>query len=335
MKLTRLLCFLFACVALFGKDRWTEINIGPFYVDTDGDVGAARDVLTQLEQLRWVLGGLLESKDLQSIWPLRVMLSDLAKTNPTTSGTEFVLQNGQYVLLTAPGAHLPLGQVAIILLEANTPRMPADVEYGLQQLFDTLEAHGSRVTWGGKPAHADLNWARIQLFATKFEYGTSFHIFLNALKGGSTLRAAEHNAFAKDATELEQEAAANLAKGDWQAVSVSGRPLDPKHDFGEHSLDAKIADVYVADTHRGRSRRRNGGAGLCRPGAGDEAESRRPGVVSRKRVAGGQPKRAGLCGTRGRRGCRQGVAAAEEGDATQSIVGRAGFPPGTVRFWRG
>ena len=181
---------------------------------------------------------LLESKDLQSIWPLRVMLSDLAKTNPTTSGTEFVLQNGQYVLLTAPGAHLPLGQVAIILLEANTPRMPADVEYGLQQLFDTLEAHGSRVTWGGKPAHADLNWARIQLFATKFEYGTSFHIFLNALKGGSTLRAAEHNAFAKDAAELEREAAANLAKGDWQPVSVSGRPLDPKHDFGEHSLDS-------------------------------------------------------------------------------------------------
>jgi hypothetical protein len=248
MNRVRVLCFFIASVALFAKDRWTELNVGPFYVDTDGDTGAARDALTQLEQLRWVLGGLLESKDLPSIWPLRVLLSDLAKTNPTTSGTEFVLQNGQYVLLTAPGAHLPLGQVAIILLEANTPRMPADVEYGLQQLFDTLEAHGSRVTWGGKPAHADLNWARIQLFATKFEYGTSFHIFLNALKGGSTLRAAEHNAFAKDAAELEREAAANLAKGDWQPVAVSGRPLDPKHDFGEHSLDAALARVYVADT---------------------------------------------------------------------------------------
>ena len=244
----RLLYFFFAAVALFAKDRWTELNIGPFYVDTDADTDDARDALTQLEQLRWVLGGLLESKDLQSVWPLRVMLSDIAKTNPTTSGTEFVLQNGQYVLLTAPKAHLPLGQVAIILLEANTPRMPADVEYGLQQLFDTLEARGSRVTWGGKPAHADLNWARIQLFATKFEYGTSFHIFLNALKGGSTIRAAEHNAFAKDAAELEREAAANLAKGDWQPVSVSGRPLDPKHDFGEHSLDPVIARVYVADT---------------------------------------------------------------------------------------
>jgi len=248
MNRARLFCFFLASVTLFAKDRWTELNIGPFYVDTDSDPGGARDVLTQLEQLRWVLGGLLESKDLQSIWPLRVVLSDLAKTNPTTSGTEFVLQNGQYVLLTAPGAHLPLGQVAIILLEANTPRMPADVEYGLQQLFDTLEAHGSRVTWGGKPAHADLNWARIQLFATKFEYGTSFHIFLNALKGGSTLRAAEHNAFGKDATELEREATANLAKGDWQPVSVSGRPLDPKHDFGEHSLDSALAEVYIADT---------------------------------------------------------------------------------------
>ena len=248
MNWIRLLCFFFAAVALFAKDHWTELNIGPFYVDTDGDPGDARDALTQLEQLRWVLGSLLESQDLQSVWPLRVMLSDLAKTNPTTSGTEFVLQNGQYVLLTAPKAHLPLGQVAIILLEANTPRMPPDVEYGLQQLFDTLEARGSRATWGGKPAHADLNWARIQLFATKFEYGTSFHIFLNALKGGSTIRAAERNAFGKDAAELEREATANLAKGDWQPVSVSGRPLDPRHDFGEHSLDPVIAGVYIADT---------------------------------------------------------------------------------------
>jgi hypothetical protein len=230
------------------KDHWTELNIGPFYVDTDGDAGAARDDLTQLEQLRWVLEGLLESKDLHSVWPLRVVLSNSAKTNPTTSGTEFVWQNAQFVLLTAPGSHLPLGQVASILLEANTPRMPAEVESGLQQLFDTLEAHGSHVSWGGSPAHADLAWARIQLLATKFEYGTSFHIFLNALKGGATLRAAEKNALGKDPVLLEKEVAANLAKGHWEAVSVSGRPLDPKHDFGEHSLDDTLAGVYVADS---------------------------------------------------------------------------------------
>src|SRR5882757_5002536 len=94
-----LLCFALPVEAA-AKDRWSELNVGPFFVDSETDSTAARETLTQLEQLRWVLGGLLESKDLNSVWPLRVMLSDLAKTNPTTSGTEFVLQNGQYVLLT-------------------------------------------------------------------------------------------------------------------------------------------------------------------------------------------------------------------------------------------
>jgi hypothetical protein len=229
------------------RDRWKEFNIGPFFVATEGDETAARDALTQLEQLRWVLGGLLEARSLNAVWPMRVLLSDSAKANATTAGTEFVLQNGQYVLLTAPGSHLPLGQVAGILIEANTPRMPAEVESGLQQLFDSLEAHGSRVSWGGTPAHADLAWARVQLFATRFEYGTSFHIFLNALKGGSTVRAAERNAFGRDGEALEREAAANLARGGWEPVSVSGRPLDPKRDFGEHPLDSNLAAVYLAD----------------------------------------------------------------------------------------
>lgn len=230
------------------KDHWLELNIGPFYVDTDSDPAAARDALTQLEQLRWVMAGFLESKDLNAVWPIRVILSNSAKSNPTTSGTEFVWQNGCYQLLTVPGAHLPLGQVAGILLEANTPRMPPDVESGLQQLFDTLEAHGSRVTWGGTPPHPDLDWARIQLFATKFEYGTSFHIFLNALKGGSTIRAAEHNAFGRDSDELEKEASANLAKGSWEPVTFGARPLDPKRDFGEHSVESALPENYAANT---------------------------------------------------------------------------------------
>jgi hypothetical protein len=239
---------VFSTLPLLAAEHWTELNIGPFYADSDGDTAAARETLTQLEQLRWVMGGLLESKDLHSVWPMRVILSKSAKSNPTTSGTEFVSQNGCYQLLTLPDAHLPLGQVASIFLDSNTARLPPEVESGFEQLFDTLEAHGSRVTWGANPTHPDLAWARIQLFATKFEYGAHFHIFLNALRGGSTLRAAERNAFAGDPETLEKEVAAYLAKGKWEAVPVSGRPLDPKRDFGEHSVDAVMADVYVANT---------------------------------------------------------------------------------------
>jgi hypothetical protein len=242
--------FSLLCAALpaHAADHWNELNIGPFYVDSDTDTAAARDALTQLEQLRWVMGGLLESKDLHSVWPIRVILSKAAKSNPTTSGTEFVLQNGSYQLLTLAGAHLPLGQVASIFLESNTARLPPEVESGLEQLFDTLEAHGSKVTWGANPTHPDLAWARIHLIATKFEYQAHFHIFLNALRSGSTLRAAERNSFAISPETFEKEVADHLAQANWESTSVSGRPLDPKRDFGEHSVEAAIAEVYVANT---------------------------------------------------------------------------------------
>ncbi|MBV9082842.1 MAG: hypothetical protein JOZ62_09215 [Acidobacteriaceae bacterium] len=225
-------------------ERWTELNVGPFYVDTQSEVAAARDDLTQLEQLRWVLGGLLESKDLPSVWPLRILLT---RENEGTKPAEFVWQNGQNLLIAKAGTRLPLDQVCGILLDNNTPRLPPEVESGLRQLFSTLEAHGSRVTWGGPVPRPNLAWARMQLFATKFEYGLSFHIFIAAVKNGSSLRVAEGNAFGKDPDELEKEAAANLARGNGQPVAVSGRPLDPKRDFGEHSIDGVVAEVYLAD----------------------------------------------------------------------------------------
>lgn len=260
------------CFSASARDSWTELNVGPFYVDTNGHSAAVRDALTQLEQVRWVLGGLLEEKDLRSTWPIRVMLTDDAAAACSFAGAQtqlrtdselsFVPQHeslraaafppppvlhAQYLLVCRPGARLPLGDIAGILLDSNTPLLPREVETGLRSLFDTLEARGSRVTWGSAPPHPDLSWARMQLFATKFEYSASFHIFLTALKSGSTLRAAEQNAFGQPSDALEKEVSARLAQGNWQAAPTSGRPLDPKRDFGEHALDSTIARVFLAD----------------------------------------------------------------------------------------
>jgi hypothetical protein len=240
-----LIGFVFSTTAALAKDKWTELNIGPFYIDTQDDIAAARNDLTQVEQVRWVLGGLLESKDLPSLWPIRVLLVKNAKTNPNG----FVSQQGQYLMVCPPETHLPLDQVARILLEANTQRLPPEVEAGLPQLFSTIDAHGAHVTWGTAPAHPDLNWARMQLFATKWEYSLSFHILLGALKSGTDLRAAERNAFGQDPAVLEKEVAANLAKGSWQPTTFSARPLDPKRDFGEHELDDASAQVYIANAN--------------------------------------------------------------------------------------
>ena len=261
------LVFCLACLSvppLAAAQRWTELNIGPFYVYTTGDIGAARDALTQLEQTRWVLGGLLESKDLPSLWPIRIIYTNVEKTNPTP---QFVWQNATYLLILPPGTRPPLDQIAGILLDANTPRLPEDAESGLRQLFATLEAKGSRVTWGGAPPHPDLAWARMQLLATKFEYFSDFHIFLATLKSGSTLRSAEQNAFGKDYQTIEKEVAANLSAGTWQPVPVSGRPLDPKRDLGEHSIDEAVIQGYLAN-----------GSHASKPNAGEAASLIKAGV---------------------------------------------------------
>ncbi len=222
-------------------EKWTEYNLGPFYVDTNGDAAAARFDLTQLEQARWVMSGLLEIKDLNATWPFRILVTNSAK--PTS---HFVLHDGYYLLVTTANARMPLGEVARMLLDSNTPRLPEEAERGVAELFDTVKANGSRVTWGGPPmGRADMDFARMQLFATKFEYGASFHIFLSSLRNGSTVHAAEHNAYGLDYQALEREAAARLAANDWQAVATSGRPLDPKRDFGDHSLEDSAARAYA------------------------------------------------------------------------------------------
>ena len=200
--------------------------------------------MTQLEQLRWVLGGLLDSKDLPSRWPIRLILNKEGQTSPSP---QFVLQDGSYLLIVRPGSPLPLHQVAGLLLDANTPRLPDEAESGLHALCGTLEAHGSRVTWGGPVPRPDLAWARMQLFATRFEYEARFHVFVTSLKNGSGIAVAERNSFGKSPESLEKEAAASLSSGNWQAISVSGRPLDPKRDFGEHSSPDALVNTYLAD----------------------------------------------------------------------------------------
>ncbi len=256
-KFIAFFCLAASLLTADSRVRWNEINIGPFYVDSDGDMGNSRDVLNQLEQVRWVLGNLLEDHNLTTVWPVRVVIGSKLDGHEQigfVSRKEANLR-GQHTLVLKPGEKAPLGIVAGLFLDANTPPLPAEVESGLRQLFGTLEARGSRVKWGGIPEYPDLAYARMQLFATKFEYGASFHIFLTSLKNGGTMRAAASNAFGRPFDELEKEAADRLRAGIWEAVSVSGRPLDPKRDFGEHSVPGALIDVFLADAQLGSNRK--------------------------------------------------------------------------------
>jgi hypothetical protein len=242
--LVLLFVFLASTCQLPAKDRWTELNIGPFLVATDGDSGQARDVLTQLEQMRWTIGGLLDIRDLNPLWPMRVIITSSGKP----SGGIVQARDG-YVIVMAPGSRPPMAALAKLFLEDNTPRLPGEVEKGFPKLFSTFEAKGPKITWGAPPPNPDLDWARMQLFATQPDYAGRFHVFLTNVRNGSGLSVAARNAFGKSLAELDSEAAPLLSPGAAHAVTVGGRPLDPKRDFGEHSLDAALVAVYLADAH--------------------------------------------------------------------------------------
>ncbi len=228
---------------LSARDQWAELNIGPFRVDTDKDASEARDALANLEQLRWILSGMLEAKDLNALWPMRFLITSRAEGAPAA----FVRAHGEYVFCANEVSAIPLEQVAKLFIESNTPRLPPEVESALPVLFAKLQAHGSRVTWAAPPAIPNVDFARLHLFATKPEYAGRFHVFLNNLRAGSALRTAEANAFGSDSQSLEREVKQHLDQGAFQPQTISARPLDPRRDFGEHSLNGVVADVYLAD----------------------------------------------------------------------------------------
>lgn len=224
------------------KSRWVELNIGPFIVNAE-DESAAREVLTQLEQLRWVLGSALGIRDLESIMPIRfVILKNSAGTFQPTKTCR-----GNWVYLTAPGQELPLRQVTERFLMDNTPPMPVDVERGIQAFFSTLQVKSVRVEWGAPPKNPDLDWARIHWLTTNPDYAGRFRVFLSNLQNGSSLSTAERNAFGKDPALIEKEVQAHFVSQKWEASPVSSRPLDPKRDFGEHEIDSDLAELYLAD----------------------------------------------------------------------------------------
>ena len=240
---------------------WTEYRSGPFHVISDAGDRVARDRLMEMEQLRHVLGATLGKNDLQTVWPIQLVLfANQRDYAPYALPQPFV--NGGSAVLSAwfsDGASaMPLPNdwfraLTRMLIEDNPGRMPEAVETALCDLFSTIQVNATRVSLGAPPAQAELppermrRWAKFQMLATQPVFSGRLHVFLSNLQQGGDEDAAARNSFDITKAELDRRADAYLRAGNFASAPASGLTLSPSHDFVETQVPQSAIDPLLAE----------------------------------------------------------------------------------------
>jgi hypothetical protein len=235
LKLVPLLLLALAAPA---EDRWLDIRSGPFQVLTNAGDRPGREVLNQLEQVRDILGTALGKPDLTTLWPVRILV--------LKSGQPAALALARDTYTAALVANSPTPRE---LLESNARRMPPGIESGMADFYSTAQVSGTRITLGQPlpPPERSLDWARMHLIGVDPAYFGKLRVLLYNLQQGADPEPSFRNAFSKTPAEIDRQAAAYLAAGSFQTVTIGGRPLDPRSDFTPQPAPPPLPQIALAD----------------------------------------------------------------------------------------
>jgi len=240
---------------------WVEYRSGPFHVFSDAGDRAPRERLTQLEQIRFVLGAMLGKSELTTVWPVNLALfanqkeyGPHALPQPLTDGGSATL--AAWTADTALPRDL-LRAITERLLEDNAGRMPEEIETGLCDLFSTIEVNATRVRLGAPLAAGELagerlrGWAKLQMLATQPEFSGKLRTYINNMQNAGEEDQAARNAFDTTAAKLAAQAEAYLKAGKFEAAPVTGKALNPNRDFIEKNLERATVDALLAELTAG------------------------------------------------------------------------------------
>jgi hypothetical protein len=239
------IAFLAAAISLcaVAEDHWIRIKSGPFEVIGSAGERAARQQVFEAEQFRYALGQLLGGKELNTVWPVRIVVAKGLRSTPPAMGRDsWISASGETQTLEWREA------CARILIGDNIGRLPPGFESGLISLISTLEMKSVKLTLGAPPPAAERtrDWARLHLFATAPEYTGRLRILLSNMTHGGDYDAACRNAFEKSAAEMEKRVDAYFAAGKFEGVPFPGRALSEK-DFTVREAEAYDGRVAMAD----------------------------------------------------------------------------------------
>ena len=243
-----LLCLLLFPVSFVGADsKWIQSRSGPIEIYSDATPKIALEKLGAFEQFRFALGSLVGKPDLNAEPPIRLLaMKVLTLPEAVVNGRDRI------VIPIAADKPIPgavLREATRILLEQNVARLPPEIEKGLEEFFSTIEVKGAHTVWGGPPAATErtLDWARIQLLATKPEYAGKLRIVLANLQKGIADDPAYRNAIGKSKKEFDTELDAYLKAGVFSSTDGPGRAMNAQRDLTVKPLDAGDIQLAMAD----------------------------------------------------------------------------------------
>ena len=250
-----ILTILLACSA-FGAS-WTEYRTGPFRVISDAGDRAARERLTEMEQTRHVLAGMLGKTDLETVWPIVLVLFPNQKEyGPHALGQPFVEGGSSDLSAWTADTPQPLDwrrDIVRRLIADNAGPLSEVTVTALCDLFSTIEVNATRVKLGAPPPAGALPpdrmraWAKIQFLATNPDYSGRFPVYLANLQQESDESVAARNGFGLTLEELNRRADAYFRAGVFAASPVFGKALNPNRDFIEQRLQKSDVDDWLAE----------------------------------------------------------------------------------------
>jgi hypothetical protein len=237
---------------------WTEYRVGPLRVISNAGDTDARTRLTEMEQIRWVLAGMLgkdplRHEELDVIWPITLVLFDSDRDRATYALPTPFIEGGSANLSTTPSPEWR-SEIVRQLIEANAGRMPQEIETALADLFATLEVKTTRVAIGaplqGLAGPRLREWAKLHMLATQPEYAGRLRVYLKNLQGAD-LSLAAFNSYNINEAELNRRMNTYADRGVFQAVDIFGEAITPSKEFYERRLPADEVDALLAELKAG------------------------------------------------------------------------------------
>src|SRR4051812_44910559 len=197
--------------------------MGPFRVISNAGDRPARERLTQMEQTRHVLSGMLGKTDMTTVWPMVLVLFPNQKEyGPRALPQPFVPGGSSDLSAWTADTPQPLDwkrDIVSRLIADNAGPLPGVTVTALCDLLSTLEVNATRVKVGAPlpagalPPDRLKAWAKIQLYATYPEFAGRFRIYLGNLQQNSDESVAARNGFGLTLEELNSRADEYFRKG--------------------------------------------------------------------------------------------------------------------------